>query len=31
VAIGEGKLKGRIIGRGFKIKRGDLDAYVKRL
>jgi excisionase family DNA binding protein len=30
-AIHSGKLKGKIIGRGYKIKRGDLDAYVKRL
>ncbi len=30
-AIREGKLKGRIIGRGFKVKRGDLDAYVRKL
>jgi excisionase family DNA binding protein len=30
-AITEGKLKGRIIGRGFKVKRADLDAYVKKL
>ena len=30
-AIGEKKLKARIIGRGFRVKRGDLDAYVRRL
>ncbi len=30
-AISEGKLKGRIIGRGFKVKRSDLDAYVRKL
>lgn len=30
-AIKAGKLKGKIIGRGYKIKRADLDAYVKRL
>jgi excisionase family DNA binding protein len=30
-AIHSGKLKGKIIGRGYKIKRGDLDAYIKRL
>jgi excisionase family DNA binding protein len=30
-AIGEGKLKARIIGRGWKVKRSDLDAYVKKL
>jgi excisionase family DNA binding protein len=30
-AIHSGKLKGRIIGRGYRIKRSDLDAYIKRL
>jgi len=30
-AIGEGKLKARIIGRGWRVKRSDLDAYVKKL
>jgi len=30
-AIGEGKLKARIIGRGWRVKRDDLDAYVKKL
>ena len=30
-AIDEGKLKGQIIGRGFKVKREDLDAYVRKL
>jgi excisionase family DNA binding protein len=30
-AITEKKLKGRIIGRGWKIKRDDLDLYVKKL
>jgi excisionase family DNA binding protein len=30
-AIRAGKLKGRIIGRGYKIKRTDLDSYVKKL
>jgi excisionase family DNA binding protein len=30
-AIGEKKLKARIIGRGFRVKRSDLDAYVKKL
>jgi excisionase family DNA binding protein len=31
VAITEGKLKARIIGRGFRVKRADLDAYVRKL
>ncbi len=30
-AIETGKLKARIIGKGWKIKRSDLDAYIKRL
>lgn len=30
-AIKEGKLTGSIIGRGWRVKRGDLDAYVKGL
>jgi excisionase family DNA binding protein len=30
-ALRAGKLKGKIIGRGWKIKRTDLDVYVKRL
>jgi excisionase family DNA binding protein len=30
-AIHTGKLKAKIIGRGYKIKRADLDAYVKKL
>jgi len=30
-AITEGKLKARIIGRGWRVKRSDLDAYVRRL
>jgi excisionase family DNA binding protein len=30
-AIRAGKLKSRIIGRGFKVKRSDLDAYVRKL
>lgn len=30
-AIGTGKLKARIIGRGWRVKRDDLDAYVKKL
>jgi excisionase family DNA binding protein len=29
--IEEKKLKARIIGRGWRVKRGDLDAYVKKL
>jgi excisionase family DNA binding protein len=28
-AIEDGKLKGRIIGRGFRVKREDLDRYIK--
>ncbi len=30
-AIKVGKLKARIIGRGYKVKRTDLDAYIKKL
>lgn len=30
-AIHTGKLKARIIGRGFKVKRADLEAYIKKL
>ena len=30
-AISKGKLKARIIGRGWRVKRSDLDAYVKKL
>jgi excisionase family DNA binding protein len=30
-AIKGGKLKARIIGRGWKVKRADLDAYVRKL
>jgi excisionase family DNA binding protein len=30
-AIEDGKLKGRIIGRGFRVKRADLDEFVKNL
>jgi len=30
-AIKAKKLKGRIIGKGYKIKRVDLDAYIKKL
>ncbi len=30
-AIEDGKLKGRIIGRGFRVKRDDLDAFIKKL
>jgi excisionase family DNA binding protein len=30
-AIHDGRLKAKIIGRGWRIKRGDLDAYVKKL
>jgi excisionase family DNA binding protein len=30
-AIKDGKLKSRIIGKGYKIKRADLDAYIKKL
>jgi excisionase family DNA binding protein len=30
-AVKVGKLKGKIIGRGYKIKRVDLDAYIKKL
>ncbi len=30
-AIGEGKLKAQIIGRGWRVKRDDLDAWVKKL
>jgi excisionase family DNA binding protein len=30
-AVRAGKLKGKIIGRGYKIKRPDLDAFIKKL
>jgi hypothetical protein len=30
-AIGDGSLRGRIIGRGFKVKRPDLDSYISKL
>jgi excisionase family DNA binding protein len=30
-AIEEKKLKARIIGRGWRVKRDDLDAYVRKL
>jgi excisionase family DNA binding protein len=30
-AIKDGKLKGRIIGRGFRVKREDLDKFIKNL
>lgn len=30
-AIKAGKLKARILGRGYKVKRADLDAYVRKL
>lgn len=30
-AIAEGELKGKVIGRGWRVKRPDLDAYVKKL
>jgi excisionase family DNA binding protein len=30
-AIDDGKLKGRLIGRGFRIKREDLDGFIKKL
>ena len=30
-AVKAGRLKGKIIGRGYKVKRVDLNAYVKRL
>jgi excisionase family DNA binding protein len=30
-AIEDGKLKGRIIGRAYRVKRGDLDRYIKNL
>jgi excisionase family DNA binding protein len=30
-AVKTGKLRGRVIGRGYKIKRTDLDAYIKKL
>jgi excisionase family DNA binding protein len=30
-AVKVGKLKGKIIGKGYKIKRVDLDAYIKKL
>jgi hypothetical protein len=31
LAIEDGELKGRIIGRGFRIKRSDLDMFIKKL
>jgi excisionase family DNA binding protein len=30
-AIEDGSLKGKIIGRGFRVKRGDLDRYIENL
>ncbi len=30
-AINTGKLKAKVIGRGYKVKRSDLDSYVKKL
>jgi excisionase family DNA binding protein len=30
-AIHKGKLKGKIIGRGYKVKRSDLDAFINKL
>jgi excisionase family DNA binding protein len=30
-SIEDGKLKGRIIGRGFRVKREDLDKFIKKL
>jgi excisionase family DNA binding protein len=30
-AIEDGKLKGRIIGRAYRVKRGDLDRYIEKL
>jgi excisionase family DNA binding protein len=30
-AIEDGKLKGRIIGRAYRVKRDDLDAFIKKL
>jgi excisionase family DNA binding protein len=30
-AIHEGRLKSRIIGKGYKVKRADLEAYVRKL
>ena len=30
-AVRAGRLKGQIIGRGYKVKRADLDAYVRKL
>jgi excisionase family DNA binding protein len=30
-ALRSGRLKGKIIGRGYRVKRDDLDAYIKRL
>jgi excisionase family DNA binding protein len=30
-AIRSGKLKAQILGRGYKIKRGDLDRYIESL
>lgn len=29
--IKQGKLKGKIVGRGYKVKRADMDAYVRKL
>ena len=29
--VKEGRLKGKIIGRSYKVKRADPDAYVKKL
>jgi excisionase family DNA binding protein len=31
LAIAEKKLKARIIGRGWRVKREDLEAYIKKL
>lgn len=31
VAIHSGKLKGKIIGKAYRVKRADLDAYIKKL
>jgi excisionase family DNA binding protein len=30
-AVKEGKLKAQIMGRGWRVKRADLDAYVKKI
>ncbi len=30
-AIEDEKLKGRIIGRAYRVKRGDLDEYIEKL